>query len=53
MFVSRPENVNFFDPASMMELSLRCLNSDSCLQQKLFSFREVPSSLGHGTLPYD
>lgn len=45
MFVPRPGNVKVFDPAGKMEkLSLRCPDSDNCLQQELFSCRGVPRS---------
>lgn len=45
VFVLRPGNMNLFDSARKMEkLSLRCLVSDNCSQQKLFSCRDVPSS---------
>ena len=41
MFVPRPGNMSLFDPASKMEkLSLRWLDTDSCLKQKVFSSRK-------------
>ena len=44
VYIPRPGNMTLFDPPSKMEkLSLRCLDSDNCLQQKLFSYSEVPS----------
>ena len=45
VFIPRPGNMNLFDPDDKMKkLSLRRLESDTCLPQKLFSNGAVTSS---------
>lgn len=47
VFIPRPGNMTLFDPATKMrKLSLKYLDSDDCLQQKLLSCKEIPSNPG-------